>query len=45
MSQMGRVALIAKGYGTLAWGFLVVFILPLLTAGIWRIATHRRSAG
>jgi len=45
MSQMGLVALIAKGYGTLAWGFLVVFTLPLLTVGIWRIGAQRRSAG
>jgi len=37
LSQVGIVALIAKGYGTLAWGFLLVFTLPLLTLGTWRI--------
>jgi len=37
LSQAGIVALIAQGYGTLAWGFMVVYIVPLLTVGVWRI--------
>ena len=39
LSKLGIVALIAKGYGTLAWGFLLVFTLPLLTVGLRRILT------
>jgi len=45
MSRFGIIDLIAKGYGTLAWGFLVVFTLPLLTVGLWRIAGRRPGAG
>ena len=37
LSSVGIVALIAEGYGTLAWGFLLVYIVPLLTIGVWRI--------
>jgi len=37
LAQFGIVALIADGYGTLAWGFMVVYIIPLLTIGVWRL--------
>ena len=37
LAQLGIVALIAEGYGTLAWGFLAVYIIPLITIGIWRL--------
>jgi uncharacterized membrane protein YkvI len=40
LAQIGIVALIAQGYGTLAWGFMVVYIIPLLTIGIWRLRTR-----
>ena len=32
------VALIGEGYGTLAWGFILVYILPVLVWGLrrWR---------
>lgn len=43
LSRVGIIDLIAKGYGTLAWGFLVVFTLPLLTVGIWRMASQPGS--
>lgn len=32
---VGLTALVAKGYGTMTWGFLLIFVLPLLTYGIW----------
>lgn len=43
--HFGLVALIAHGYRALAWLFLLVFVLPLLTVGAWRLlrrppATH-----
>lgn len=45
LSTFGLVNLIAKGYGTASWGFLVVFILPLLTRGVYIIIRrHRRKA-
>ncbi|MGH8123267.1 MAG: YkvI family membrane protein [Rudaea sp.] len=39
--RFGLVTLIAKGYRALAWIFLAVYVLPLLTLGIARIRrTH-----
>lgn len=37
LSQLGIVRLIAQGYGTLAYGFLVLFVVPLFTVGLARI--------
>jgi len=37
LSSFGLIDLIAKGYGTISWGFFVVFIIPLLTLGIYKI--------
>lgn len=37
LARAGIVDLIARGYGTLAWCFLLVFTLPVLTLGIVRI--------
>jgi uncharacterized membrane protein YkvI len=42
LSTFGIVALIAHGYGTIAWGFFAVYVLPTLTIGVWRM---RRGAG
>jgi uncharacterized membrane protein YkvI len=36
-ARFGLVDLIARGYRALAWLFLVVYVLPLLTVGIWRL--------
>jgi uncharacterized membrane protein YkvI len=33
--RFGLVALIANGYRALAWLFLIVYVLPLLTLGAW----------
>jgi uncharacterized membrane protein YkvI len=35
--RIGIINLIAKGYVALAWIFLGIFLLPLLTIGVWRI--------
>ena len=42
--RFGLVALIANGYRALAYIFLIVFVLPLLTVGIWRIFRNDRAA-
>ncbi len=34
---VGIVDLIASGYGALTWAYWVVFLIPVLTVGIWRI--------
>ena len=43
LSYFGIVALIADGYGTLAWGFLLVYALPLLTIGIVKIRAKGKA--
>jgi uncharacterized membrane protein YkvI len=40
--RVGLVALIAQGYRGLAYLFLVVYVLPLLTVGVWRL-WHRSA--
>jgi uncharacterized membrane protein YkvI len=42
--QFGLVALIAKGYRVLALMLIAVFVLPLLTVGVWRLATRKATA-
>ena len=42
-SRFGLVTLIAKGYGMLTFGFIAVFVVPVLTIGIYRIITIDRS--
>lgn len=39
ISNVGIIDLVAKGYTAGAWGMLVVFGVPLLTRGVWLIAT------
>ena len=41
--KFGLVALIAKGYPAIGWIILVIYVLPLLTYGSWRL-WKRRSA-
>lgn len=37
ISSFGIIDLIAKGYGSISWGFFLVFIIPLLTVGLYKI--------
>ena len=41
--RFGLVALIANGYRALAYILLAVFILPLMTVGVWRLWSRRSS--
>ena len=34
-TAVGLVDLVAKGYGTLTWFFLAIYVLPLMTWGVW----------
>ena len=36
-NYFGIIELIAKGYGSMAWGFLAIIFVPLVTIGVWRI--------
>lgn len=40
LSSFGIVRLIAQGYGTMAYGFLLLFAGPLMTIGIYRLRRH-----
>jgi uncharacterized membrane protein YkvI len=42
-SRFGLVALIANGYRALAYILLAVYILPLLTIGVWRLTRGDRA--
>jgi uncharacterized membrane protein YkvI len=37
LSTFGLIPLIAKGYGTVSWGFFIVYIIPLVTIGLYKI--------
>lgn len=43
LSQFGLVTLIVQGYGLLTWFMLAVFILPLISVGIYKIKTVRKG--
>lgn len=42
LSSFGIINLVSRGYGTMAWGFLLVYLLPLFTVGIWQISRGGR---
>jgi len=37
------INLIAKGYGSASWGFLVAYIIPLLTLGIYKLIKSKNQ--
>jgi uncharacterized membrane protein YkvI len=37
LATVGIISLIARGYGTIAWGFLAVYVLPICTVGVWKL--------
>ncbi|MGD2295203.1 MAG: hypothetical protein PVF22_05145 [Candidatus Aminicenantes bacterium] len=41
ISMFGLISLIAKGYGTVSWGFLFVYIIPLMTLGLFKLLKSR----
>jgi uncharacterized membrane protein YkvI len=43
-TAVGLVDLIAKGYGTLTWLFLAIYVLPLMTWGVWLLRRGRVRA-
>jgi len=42
-SRFGLIQLIANGYGILTIGFIVVFVTPLLTIGVYKIGVQSRE--
>ncbi len=43
ISGFGLINLIAKGYGALSWGFLLVYLLPLITIGTYKMIIQASS--
>lgn len=41
ISAFGLTGLIARGYGTLTLGFIAVYVVPVLTVGLWKIRSGR----
>lgn len=37
ISTFGLLNLIVKGYGTSVWGFLIIYAIPMLTLGVYKI--------
>lgn len=41
ISRVGLIDLIAKGYGTITWGFFIFYVVPVLTIGIIKVQKTR----
>ena len=41
LSTFGLISLISKGYGTISWGFMFVYIVPMATVGLYKIIKNR----
>ena len=44
IAQFGLIPLVGQGYGYITWGYLFVFVLPILTWGVYLIRRQRGSA-
>ncbi|MCY3700714.1 MAG: hypothetical protein OXH46_13935 [Gemmatimonadetes bacterium] len=45
LTPLGLIDLIRQGYGTITWGFIVYYVLPVLTIGAWLAFRKRSEAG
>ncbi len=43
LSTFGIIALIARGYGAISWGFLLVYLVPLATIGVYRLVKGEKG--
>lgn len=43
IAQFGLVGLIAKGYGTITWGFFLFYTLPIVILGPYKISKHSKG--
>ena len=43
ITQFGLTGLIAQGYGTITWGFLFFYVIPVLTIGLYKIMKARKA--
>lgn len=45
LASAGIIALVARGYGTIAWGFLLVYVIPICTIGVWKLWKAETGGG
>jgi uncharacterized membrane protein YkvI len=45
LTPLGLIGLIASGYGTITWGFIVFYVVPILTLGLWMLRRAGRAGG
>ena len=43
IAQFGLIGLIAKGYGTITWGFFYIYALPVVTLGVWKVVQEDKK--
>lgn len=43
IAQFGLLGLIAKGYGTITWGFMAFYVIPVLTWGVYKIIQNDKA--
>lgn len=43
LANVGIVGLVAKGYGTLAWFVLAIYVIPVLTLGVFKLRNQPRA--
>lgn len=44
IAQFGLIGLIAKGYGTITWGFFIFYVIPVLTLGVYKIIKFKGAS-
>jgi uncharacterized membrane protein YkvI len=43
LARVGLVDLIARGYGTITWAFLAIYVVPILTLGVWILVRREKA--
>lgn len=44
IAQFGLIDLIARGYGTMTWVFIAIYVVPILTIGVWKLYVRGEPA-
>ena len=44
LSSFGVVSLVARGYSLIAWGILIIYFVPLLTIGVFKIRQRANTS-
>ena len=45
LAQLGIITLVAKGYGTIAWAFMIIYVIPIMTIGLYQILKPKGDCG